>query len=131
MIAYDYPLLGMFWTMLIFFFWVALLMILFRTIADIFRSPDLGGLGKAAWLLFVIVVPWLGVLVYLLARGDGMTRRDIEHRQAQQAALDSYVREAAGTGVSAADELTKLADLRDRGVITDVEFADQKAKLLV
>ena len=131
MIAYDYPLLGMFWTMLIFFFWVALLMILFRTIADIFRSRDLGGFGKAAWLLFVVLAPWLGVLVYLIARGQGMTQRDLERQQAQQAAFNSYVRESAGAGGSPADELAKLADLRDRGVITDAEFAAQKAKLLV
>ena len=131
MIAYDYPLLGMFWTMLIFFFWVAWIMILFRIIADIFRSRDMGGLAKAAWLLFVIAIPWLGALVYLIARGNSMTQRDIEQHQAQQAAFDSYVRETASSSSSSADELAKLADLHERGVITDAEFADQKAKVLV
>ena len=130
MIAYDYPLLGMFWTMMIFFFWIAWIMIVFRTVFDIFRSKDLGGVGKAAWLLFVIIVPWLGVLVYLIARGGGMVDRDIEAQQAQQAAMDAYVRQAAGTGGGTADELVKLADLRDRGVISESEFAAQKSKLL-
>ena len=130
MIAYDYPLLGMFWTMMIFFFWIAWIMIVFRTVFDIFRSKDLGGVGKAAWLLFVIIVPWLGVLVYLIARGGGMVDRDIEAQQAQQAAMDAYVRQAAGTGGGTADELVKLADLRDRGVISEAEFAAQKSKLL-
>ena len=130
MLAYDYPLLGMFWTMMIFFLWVAWIMLLFRTIADIFRADDIKGAGKAFWLIFVIIVPWLGVLIYLITHGDSMTRRDIERSQAQQAAFDSYIRDAAGTGGGAADELAKLADLRERGVITDDEFSAQKAKLL-
>jgi hypothetical protein len=130
MLAYDYPLLNVFWTMIIFFLFVAWLMVLFRTIGDIIRSSDISGVGKFAWMLFVIVIPWLGVLVYILARGEGMTRRDLERMQAQQASFDSYVRETASSGSGPADELTKLADLRDRGVITDTEFADQKAKLL-
>lgn len=130
MVAYDYPLLGMFWTMMIFFLWVAWIVILLRTIADILRSHDLGGVGKAGWLIFVIAIPWLGVLVYLLARGRDMTRRDVEQQQSQQAAFDTYVRETAGSSGGAADELTKLADLRDRGVMTDTEFADQKVKVL-
>jgi hypothetical protein len=129
MLAYDYPLLGLFWTMMIFFFWVAWIMLLFRVIVDIFRSDDIGGLGTAFWLIFVIVVPWLGVLIYLLAHGRNMTRRAVDQQQAQQDAFASYVRETAGSG-SAANELSKLADLRERGAITDAEFADQKAKLL-
>jgi hypothetical protein len=129
MLAYDYPLLGLFWTMMIFFFWVAWIMLLFRVIVDIFRSDDIGGLGTAFWLIFVIVVPWLGVLIYLLAHGRNMTRRAVAQQQAQQDAFASYVRETAGSG-SAANELSKLADLRERGAITDAEFADQKAKLL-
>ena len=76
MIAYDYPLLGMFWTMMIFFFWIAWIMIVFRTVFDIFRSKDLGGIGKAAWLLFVIIVPWLGVLVYLCLLYTSPSPRD-------------------------------------------------------
>jgi hypothetical protein len=87
-------------------------------------------LGKAAWLLFVVVIPWLGVLIYLIARGKDMTRRSIERKRAQQDAFDSYVRETAGSNSSSADELAKLAQLRDNGVLTQAEFEDQKTKLL-
>ena len=131
MLAYDYPLLGLFWTMLIFFFWIAWIVLLIRVFADIFRSDDMGGWAKAFWSIFVIVVPLLGVLVYLIARGDSMARRDISSAQAQEAAFRDYVRDVAGTGgTSAANELAKLAELNQSGVITDEEFAQQKAKLL-
>ncbi len=131
MIAYDYPLLGIFWTMLMFFLWFAWIMLLIRVFADIFRSDDMGGWSKALWSIFVIVVPLLGVLIYLIARGDSMTRRDMAAARAQDAAFRDYVRNAAGSGgTSAASELAKLAELRDSGVITDVEFDQQKAKLL-
>jgi hypothetical protein len=131
MLAYDYPILSLFWTMLLLFLWVLWFFLLFRTIVDIFRSDDLGGFAKTLWLIFVIVLPFLGVFVYVIARGNGMTRRDIERAQANEAQFRSYVQEAAGSssGGSAA-ELAQLADLRDRGVITDDEFAQQKAKLL-
>ena len=131
MLAYDYPLLGLFWSMLIFFLWIAWIMLLFRVFADIFRSSDLGGGGKALWSIFVLVVPFLGVLVYLIARGDSMTKRDIAQAQASEAAFREYVRDAAGSGGSStASEIAKLAELRASGVITDEEFAQQKAKLL-
>ncbi len=130
MTAYDFPLLGAFWTMLIFFIWFAWIMLLFRTIGDIFRSRNIGGAGKAFWLIFVIVVPWLGVLIYLLAHGADMAQRDVEQHKEREDAFNSYVREAAGTSSGVADELVKLADLRDRGVIDDTELAAQKAKLL-
>ena len=129
MLAYDYPLLGLFWTMLWFFLFVIWLILLFRVIADIFRSHDMGGFAKALWLIFVVIVPFLGVLVYVIARGHSMAQRDMESMQAQQQAFDSYVRQAAGSGSTAA-ELEKLVDLRDRGVITEQEFQTQKAKLL-
>lgn len=129
MFAYDYPLLGVFWTLMIFFLWFAWIMLLFRTIGDIFRNRDMGGAGKAFWLIFVIILPWLGVLIYLVAHGADMTRRDYEQQQAQQDAFASYVRDTAGSGGSA-DELVKLAGLRDQGVITDEEFAAEKTKLL-
>jgi hypothetical protein len=129
MLAYDYPLLGLFWTMLWFFLFVIWLILLFRVIADIFRSHDMGGFAKALWLIFVIVVPFLGVLVYVIARGHSMAQRDMESMQAQQQAFDTYVRETAGGG-STAGELEKLVELRDRGVITEQEFQSQKAKLL-
>lgn len=130
MLAYDYPVLGVFWSMLIFFIWLAWIIIVFRAILDIFRNRDMGGASKAFWLIFIIVVPWLGVLIYLIAHGGDMARRDVEQQQAHQEAFASYVRETAGSGGGTADELVKLADLRDRGVITEADFASQKAKLL-
>jgi type VI protein secretion system component VasK len=129
MIAYDYPLLGAFWTMFWFFMWVLWIMLLFRVFGDIFRSDDMSGWGKAAWSIFVIVVPFFGVFVYLIARGRAMGQRDLEQAQARQQAFNSYVQEVAATGGSA-DELTKLADLKDRGVINAAEFEQQKAKIL-
>ncbi len=132
MLAYDYPILGLFWTMLMVFLWVAWLFLLFRIFADIFRSDDMGGWGKALWSIFVIIVPFLGVFIYLIARGDSMAKRDIADAQASQAAFDDYIRSTAGTGGGggAASELAKLAELRDAGVLSEDEFAQQKAKLL-
>ncbi len=130
MLAYDFPILGLFWTMLIFFIWVAWILLIFRTVMDVFRSDDLGGGMKAFWVIFIVIIPWFGVLVYLIARGGGMAQRQIAEQQAQQDAFASYVRQTAGSGTSAGDELSKLADLRERGVITDAEFAAQKSKLL-
>jgi hypothetical protein len=129
MTAYDYPVLGAFWTMLIFFIFIAWLMLLFRIIFDIFRSHDMGGFAKAIWLIFIIVLPFLGVFVYLIARGSGMAKRDMDQAKAQQQEFDSYVREVAAP-TSSADELAKLSDLKAKGVITDAEFQAQKAKLL-
>jgi len=130
MLAYDYPLLGVFWTFLIFMLWVVWLIMLFKIFGDIFRSHDMGGFAKALWSLFIIFLPFLGVLVYLIARGGSMAQRDIAAAQAQQQAFDAYVRQTAGTSGGTADELGKLADLRDRGVITPAEFEQQKAALL-
>jgi type VI protein secretion system component VasK len=129
MIAYDYPLLGAFWTMFWFFIWILWIMLLFRIFGDIFRSHDLSGWAKAAWLIFVIVVPFLGVFVYLIARGNAMGERDVEQARSQQQAFNAYVQDVAATGGSA-DELTKLADLKDRGVISAAEFEQQKARIL-
>lgn len=133
MLAYDYPLLGLFWTMLIIFLWFAWLMLVFRVFIDIFRSDDIGGFSKALWCFFVLVVPLLGVLVYLIVRGDSMTKRDIERARDNEAAFRDYVRDAAGTGGAGggtASELSALADLHAKGVLSDEEFAQQKAKLL-
>jgi hypothetical protein len=127
--ASSYPLLNLFWTMLWLFLWILWFFLLFRVIIDIFRSDDLGGWGKALWLIFVIVLPYLGVLVYLIARGGKMGQRDVEHAQAQEQEFRAYVQDAAAP-VSTADELSKLASLRDQGVITDTEYAQQKAKIL-
>lgn len=128
MLAYDYPLLGLFWSMLIFFLFFAWLMLLFRVFADIFRS-DMGGLAKGVWSIFVILVPFLGVFVYVIAHGDGMRNRDIAVAQQNEAAFQAYVQQAAGSG-GVASELSKLSDLRASGALTDAEFEAQKAKLL-
>jgi Short C-terminal domain len=130
MLAYSYPLLGAFWTLLWIFLWIIWIFILFRVIIDIFRSRDLGGWGKAGWMIFVIVLPFLGVFVYLIARGKEMTNRDVQQAQAQEQQFRTYVQQAARDGSSPADELAKLADLRDRGVISDADFEQQKAKIL-
>ena len=130
MLAYEYPLLSIFWSMMIFFLFFAWIMLVFRVIMDIFRNHEMNGLAKALWLTFVIIIPWLGVLVYLLANGSDMAKRSVEQQQAAQDEFASYVRQTAGPATGSADELTKLAGLRDSGVITDEEFAAQKAKLL-
>lgn len=129
MIAYDYPLLGLFWTMLWFFLFVAWIMILFQTITDIFRSRDMSGIAKAIWMLFVIVLPYLGVFVYLLVRGGKMAERRMAEAQEAEAAFKAYVRDTAGASDPAA-QIAQLADLRDRGAITDAEFEAGKAKIL-
>ena len=130
MLAYTYPLLNIFWTMLwfvAFFVWIWLLVMVFF---DIFRSHDMGGFAKALWVIFVIVLPFLGVFVYLIARGGGMHDRSAQQAKQQQQQFDDYVRQTAGAGTSTADQLSKLSDLKSQGVITDAEFEAQKAKLL-
>jgi Short C-terminal domain len=118
-----------FWSMLWFFLWFIWLWILIMVLADIFRSPDLGGWGKTLWVLFVVFLPYLGVFVYLIARGHKMHEHAAQDAQAQDAAFRQYVQETAGTS-SSADELAKLADLRAKGVIDDAEFERLKAKAL-
>jgi hypothetical protein len=115
--------------MLWFFLFVIWIMILFRVFADIFRTHDMGGFAKTLWIIFVIIAPFLGVLIYVLARGDSMAKRDLEDAKAQEAAFQEYVKQTAGTS-GTADELSKLAALRDAGQITDAEFAAGKAKIL-
>ena len=126
----SYPLLGVFWTILEVFLFVIWFWILITVFVDIFRSQDLSGWGKALWFLFVLFIPLIGVLVYLIARGSSMQERATRQAQQQDQAFRSYVKEAAGEGSSTADQLAKLADLRDRGVITAQEFESQKAKIL-
>ena len=127
----GYPLLDAFWTMLIFFMWILWLFLLFWILLDIFRSDDLSGWGKEGWLIFVIILPFLGVFVYSIARGKKMTEHQVQRAQKQDQEMRQYIRETTGTsGGSNADELTKLAQLRDQGILTDQEFAAQKAKLL-
>jgi hypothetical protein len=116
---------SMFWFMLLF----AWIMLLFHIIADIFRDRELGGFAKAMWCLFLIFIPWIGALVYLIARGNSMTQRSIEAAKENEANMRAYVREAAGT-TSAADELAKLAEMRDSGAITPEDYEKAKAKVL-
>jgi hypothetical protein len=127
----NYPLLNLFWTIFLVFVWVMWFWILITVFIDIFRSSDLSGWGKALWFLFVLLIPLVGVLVYLIARGGSMHDRAARVAEQQDAAVRSYVREAAAPeSASPADQLAKLADLHDRGVITDQEFAQEKAKVL-
>ncbi|GGY51464.1 SHOCT domain-containing protein [Streptomyces omiyaensis] len=130
-LAYDYPLLSVFWSMLWFFLWVLWFILLFRIITDIFRDHEMNGWAKAGWLAFVILLPFLGVLVYIIARGKNMGRREIAQARAQQQDFDAYIRRtASGTArPSSADELARLSDLHARGAITDEEF--RRAKTLV
>jgi hypothetical protein len=127
--AYDYPLLGFFWSMLWFFLLFAWLMALFYVLMDIFRSHDMGGFAKAIWILFVLFLPFLGVFVYLIARGDKMTEHAREQQQAQEAAFKSYVQETTASS-GPADQLAQLAQLRDSGAITEAEYESGKAKIL-
>jgi hypothetical protein len=127
--SYTYPLLGIFWTMVEVFLWVIWFWILITVFIDIFRSSDLSGGAKALWFLFVLFIPLIGVLVYLIARGSSMHERALGQARQQDQEFRTYVQEAAGSQ-SSADQLTKLADLRDRGVISAEEFEREKAKVL-
>jgi hypothetical protein len=127
--SYSYPLLGVFWSIFELFLWIIWFWILIYVFIDIFRSHDLSGWAKALWFIFVLFIPLIGVLVYLIARGGEMHQRSVEQARQQDQAVRSYVQEVANTP-SAADQLAKLADLRDRGVITSDEFEREKAKIL-
>ena len=120
-----------FWSMLwffLFFIWIWLLIVVF---SDIFRSQDLSGWSKALWTIFVIFLPYLGVFVYLIARGGKMQTHAVQDAQAQDTAFRQYVQSAVNTdGPSSADQIAKLADLRDKGVISEEEFQQAKAKAL-
>ncbi|WP_329199863.1 MULTISPECIES: SHOCT domain-containing protein [unclassified Streptomyces] len=130
-LAYDYPVLGAFWTVMWIFLWILWIVLLFRIIVDIFRDDTLGGGGKTGWLIFVVLLPFLGVFVYVLARGKGMGKREVKHAQEQKQAFDEYVRDAAFSGAgSEADQLAKLSEMRAKGDITDAEFQQAKAKIL-
>ena len=123
------PLLSLFWAMLWFFMFIIWIWLLITIFVDIFRSRDMGGFAKAMWVLFVIVLPFLGVLVYVIARGHGMQERQLKEAAEAQKMQQEYIKEVAGSD-STADQLTKLAALHDSGKLTDQEFASQKAKLL-
>ncbi len=124
------PLLDLFWFMLILFLWVMWIWLLIKLFADIFRRDDLSGWGKTGWVVLMLFFPLIGALIYLIANGGDMAQRDIDTMKAMEAAQKEYIREAAGGGASAADEIEKLAKLKDSGALTEDEFAAQKAKLL-
>jgi Short C-terminal domain/Phospholipase_D-nuclease N-terminal len=127
----SYPLLNLFWSMFIFFMWVIWIWILIMVFIDIFRSHDLGGFAKALWFLFVLFIPLIGVLVYLIARGGSMHERAARQAQQHDAEARAYIQQAAASSpASTADQLAKLADLRDRGVISAAEFDREKTKIL-
>jgi hypothetical protein len=122
------PFLDIIWSMFVFFLLIAWIWVVISVIGDVFRSKDIGGFSKAFWMLFVIVIPWLGVLSYILIRGRGMEERNMQAFSDAADKQRAYIQGVAGT--STADELTKLAELKDKGVINDAEFEAQKAKLL-
>ena len=122
------PVLDVLWSMLWFFLFIAWIWVVIVVIADVFRSQDLSGWGKAGWTIFIILIPWLGVLVYLIARGHGMQERSAQQAADQQAAANAYIKQAAGT--TNADQLEKLKSLHDSGALTDAEYNAQKAKVL-
>lgn len=128
----DYPLLNLFLTMMYFFLWVMWFFLLFKVITDIFRDDSLSGWAKAAWLIFALVLPFVGVLVYLIARGRGMGERDIKQVKEQEEAFRKYVQKAAASdgSQSQVDELAKLSELKSSGHLTQEEFDAAKAKLL-
>ena len=131
MLASSYPVLDAFLTMLYFFLFIIWIWLLIMFFMDVFRSHDLGGVAKALWVIFIIILPFLGVFVYLIARGGKMHERAAEQAAQQQKAFDQYVKQAAGTpGTSTADQLSKLSDLKSQGVLTDAEFEAQKTKIL-
>jgi uncharacterized membrane protein YcjF (UPF0283 family) len=127
LLAADYPFLEVFWTLILFFAWVAWIWIVVTVLIDVFRRDDIGGWGKAGWVVFVIVLPFLGVLIYLIAQHDGMRERSERQVRAQKAAFDQQVREAAG---GSANEIAKAKELLDSGAITQSEFEAIKAKAL-
>jgi hypothetical protein len=130
LIAYTYPLADLFGTMLGFFLLIIWFWLLIIVFSDIFRSHDLGGGAKALWVIFVIILPFLGIFVYLIARGGKMHERAADQAAQQQQAFDAYVKETAGTETDTTEQLTKLAGLKQQGIITDAEFESQKAKIL-
>ncbi|MEI6453502.1 MAG: SHOCT domain-containing protein [Actinomycetes bacterium] len=129
MIASSFPLLDVFLSIAMFFIIFYWLFLAITIVVDIFRSHDISGLSKALWLLFVLILPLLGVLIYLIARGGSMQDRQVAQMRSDKDAFDSYVRQAAGSG-STADELAKIADLKAKGSISDAEFEAAKAKIL-
>ena len=131
MLATDYPFLDLMWTMVIFFVWILWFWLLFTVFADVFRRHDISGWGKAAWLIFTILLPFLGVFVYLITQNTGMTERNLERARAQKEQFDDYVRQTAGeSGSGATAEIERAKSLLDSGAITQSEFDAIKQKAL-
>jgi hypothetical protein len=126
-IAADYPFLDVLWTMIIFFCWVIWIWIVITIFADLFRRDDIGGWHKAAWIVFVIILPFLGTLIYLIAQHDGMRQRSLKQVEQQQQAFDKYVKDTAG---GSAQQIAQAKELLDAGTITQEEFDKLKAKAL-
>ena len=129
LLASNYPFLDVFWSMMVFFLWIAWFWLLFMVFGDIFRRHDLSGFGKTMWINFTILLPFLGVFVYLISNNTGITQRNLEMRQAQQSQFDQAVREAGGGGGAAA-EIERAKKLLDTGAITQAEFDAIKQKAL-
>jgi hypothetical protein len=127
LVAADYPFLDVLWTMILFFAWVAWIWIAITIFGDIFRRHDISGGAKAAWVVLIIVLPFLGVLIYLIAQHEGMRERSVKQAETQKAAFDEYVRDAAG---GSAAEIAKAKELLDAGTITQADFDAIKAKAL-
>src|SRR4051794_22484491 len=125
--AADYPFIDIFWSTIIFFFWVIWIWIVITVLIDVFRRDDIGGFAKALWVIFVVILPWLGVLIYLIIEHDGMRDRSMKEAQAANTAFDDRVREATG---GSAEEIAKAKALLDNGTITQQEFEALKAKAL-
>ena len=130
MLLADYTFLDVLWTMFIFFLWVIWFWLLFTVFVDVFRRHDIGGGKKTLWLIFVIILPFLGVFIYIITQNDGMTQRNLDRAKAQQAQFDQYVRDTAGGGGGAATEIANAKQLLDQGAITQAEFDAIKQKAL-
>ena len=130
LLASSYPFLNILWTTLIFFAWVIFIWIAITVLIDVFRRDDLSGWGKAAWTIFVVIIPWIGVLVYLIVNHQGMAERRYREAAASQAQFDDYVRQTAGSGGGAAGEIERAKSLLDNGTITQAEFDAIMAKAL-
>jgi Short C-terminal domain/Phospholipase_D-nuclease N-terminal len=130
MLAADYPFLDLLWTMFIFFLWVVWFWLLFTVFVDVFRRHDISGGKKTLWIIFTIILPFLGVFIYIITQNDGMTQRNLERAQAQRAQFDDYVRETAGASGGAAAEIDAAKRLLDQGAITQAEFDAIKQKAL-
>ncbi len=128
-IAADYPFLDVLWSMIIFFVWVIWIWMMILILTDVFRRDDLSGWSKAAWTAFLIILPFLGALIYLIAHADGMAERRAQDVQGQRAQMDDYVRSVAGSG-GAATEIDKAKQLLDSGAISQTEYEAIKAKAL-